>query len=606
VDTITGSGRRAVACAIAFWRLAHIVALVNLRPARLTAVLAVALILAGLVPGVTSAAAVAPKVAIIVGPAGTSITASYRKAADAAAAVAETLTPNVVKVYSPDATWPAVKAAVSGAAVVVYLGHGNGWPSRYSNALQARTVDGFGLNPVGGVDDVAHQYFGEAFVAKLHLAQGAVILLSHLCYASGSTEPGLPDGTFSDVLSRVDNFASGFLAAGAGAVIAEGHQGPAALMAAALRGPLAASRAWRSASWGHNHLSSYASTRVVGAAVSLDPDAASAGYYRSLVQAPGAVGRSVISAAPVPVQIIKVGPPSLVKAGARFGSAVVDSVVAPGATTAVQLPVTSAAKALPSSLLVGVRWLPLVAPSPPDAATTGSGLVVGEASADVVDTATASKAGTSLRLGLTVPTAPGTYVVLLTLETADGTPYDVATQALLRPFTVVVPKPVDLRITGPSTLASQPGVPLSFDVALANTGTQAWGSSLYASMWTDPAPDPTVANSFDSVLALSANWLNTATGVVTPAASYPLPRQLGAPGGSTVLHFTIEAPTTGGQYLLVLSLAVQGNLGEFPQTPLLIPSSISADAPTATPAPTATSAAPSMPTPTASPSLPTG
>ena len=577
-------------------------AYLNQRLGRLAATMAVTLVLAGLVPGVTSAAAAAPKVAIIVGPAGASITENYRQAADAAAAVAESLTPNVVKVYSPDATWPAVKAAVTGAAVVVYLGHGNGWPSRYSSTLQGRTMDGFGLNPVGGVDDVAHQYFGESFISKLHLAQGAVVLLSHLCYASGSTEPGLADGTFSDVLSRVDNFASGFLSAGAGAVIAEGHQGPAALMAAALRGPLAASRAWQSASWGHNHMATFASTRVPGAAVSLDPDTANTGYYRSLVQAPGAVGRTILTT-PAPVQIIKVGPPSLVSAGAKFGSAVVQSVVAPGATTAVQLPVTSAAKTLPSSLIVGVRWLPLVAPSTPDATTTDGGLVVGEANADVVDTASATRSGSSLKLGLSAPTTPGTYVVLLTLETADGTPYDVATQALLRPFTVVVPKPIDLRITGPSLLTSQPGVPVSFDVALENTGTQAWGSSLYASIWNDPALDPALDASFSKVLSLRANWLNTATGVVTPAASYPLPRQLGAPGGSTNVHLNIESPATDGQYLLVLSMAVQGDLGEFPQTPLLISSVISGDAPSATPAP-APSASPSASPVAPAPSAP--
>ena len=557
----------------------------------------VALVLAGLVPATAGAAATAPKVAIIVGPAGASITQNYRQAAEAAAAVARTLTPNVVKVYSPNATWPAVRAAVTGASVVVYLGHGNGWPSRYSNVLQSRTMDGFGLNPVAGVDDVAHQYFGEKFVSQLHVAQGAVVLFSHLCYASGSSEPGLADGTFNDILTRVDNFASGFLTAGAGVVIAEGHQDPAALMAAALRGPLAASRAWRAASWGHNHMTSYPSTRVTGAGITLDPDTASAGFYRSLVQAPGSAGRNiVIPTSTGPVQTVPVGPPSLVASGARFGTAVVDSVKAPGATTSVRLPVTRAAQALPKSLLVGVRWLPLVAPSAPDAATTASGLVVGEASVDVVDTATATRSGGTLRLGLATPTTPGTYVVLMTLEASDGTPYDVATQALLRPFTVVVPKPIDLRMTGPSTLLSQPGVPVSFDVVLQNTGTQPWGSSLYASIWNDPALDSTLDASFSRVLSLSASWLDTATGEVIPAADYPLPRQLGAPGGTTDVHLSIEAPDTGGQYLLMLSLAVQGNLGQFPQTPLLVPTTISVTAPSAAP-----SAAPASPAPSTAP-----
>ena len=37
-----------------------------------------------------------------------------------------------MKVYSPNATWSAVKAALQGASIVVYMGHGNGFPSPYS------------------------------------------------------------------------------------------------------------------------------------------------------------------------------------------------------------------------------------------------------------------------------------------------------------------------------------------------------------------------------------------------------------------------------------------------------------------------------------------
>src|SRR5689334_11393612 len=95
----------------------------------------VALLLAALVALMSSvvappvrAAGVAPKVVLIVGPAG-GATPSYRRLADEAAAAAAKLTTNVVKVYSPDATWPNVKAALKDASVVVYLGHGNGWPS---------------------------------------------------------------------------------------------------------------------------------------------------------------------------------------------------------------------------------------------------------------------------------------------------------------------------------------------------------------------------------------------------------------------------------------------------------------------------------------------
>jgi hypothetical protein len=551
------------------------------RLGRLAAVATAALIVGAVAPvPAVAAQAAAPKVAIIVGPAGTAITARYRKAADDAAAVAQKLTPNVVRVYSPNATWPAVREAVTGASVVVYLGHGNGWPSPYSSSLRAKTMDGFGLNPVAGVDDVAHQYFGEAYVSRLRLAPGAVVLLSHLCYASGSSEPGMDDGAFSDVLSRVDNFAAGFIAAGASAVVAEGHKDPAALIAAAIRGPATMTKAWTSAKWGHGNIASYASARTSDAVVSLDPDAESGGFYRSLVRGSGGAGLvpglvSGSAGAGLPA-----APPSLATAGARFGTAVVANAVAPGASTSVQLPVTAAAASVPASLLVGVRWLPLVASSAdPGSASTDNGLVVGEASADVVETATARRSGGALEVSVPTPKAPGTYVVLMTLEADDGTPYDVATQALLRPFTVVVPKPVDLRITAPASIEAQPGAPVSLTVTLDNTGTQAWGSSLYQSMWADPSLSPVLDVEFSSVLALTASWLDVATGSAAPAAAYPLPRALGAPGGTATVNLGVLAPAAPGQYLLVLSLAVHGTLGEFPQEPLLIPAGIGADAP---------------------------
>ena len=78
-----------------------------------------------------AAAARVPKVALIVGPVGDTITARYKALANEAATVARNAGAEVVKVYSPNATWPAVRDAISDASIVIYLGHGNGWPSRY-------------------------------------------------------------------------------------------------------------------------------------------------------------------------------------------------------------------------------------------------------------------------------------------------------------------------------------------------------------------------------------------------------------------------------------------------------------------------------------------
>jgi len=95
------------------------------------------------VPSPTAAAG--PKVAIIVGPVG-SLTNTYRSMANEVATAATAAGATVVKAYSPLATWANVKAAVNGANVVVYFGHGNGYPNPYgTNELTDRS-NGWGLN----------------------------------------------------------------------------------------------------------------------------------------------------------------------------------------------------------------------------------------------------------------------------------------------------------------------------------------------------------------------------------------------------------------------------------------------------------------------------
>ena len=160
-------------------------------------------------------------------------------------AIARQYTPDVVELYSPNATWTAVKDALKGASLVVYMGHGNGWPSRYRDSLYPITQDGFGLNPTAGGGDYQHQYFGEASIAsEVKLARNAVVLLNHLCYASGNSEPGLPEGTLDVAKQRVDNYAAGFIRAGASAVIAEAWSSPSYFVRAILGGGRSIQTAW--------------------------------------------------------------------------------------------------------------------------------------------------------------------------------------------------------------------------------------------------------------------------------------------------------------------------------------------------------------------------
>ena len=457
---------------------------------------------------------------------------------------------------------------MTGASVVVYLGHGNGWPSRYSDALMPGTQDGFGLNPVAGGGDQAHQYYGEAPVSKLHLAPGAVVLLDHLCYASGNSEPTLPPGTFDQALARVDNFAAGFIAAGATTVVAEGHANPDGLIAAAIAGNAALAHAWATASWAHGHTATYTSARTTGAVISLDPDTADGGYYRSMVQAAG-TAQSPQSPGPVPVT--PPGPPSLAAAGARFGTASVQGSVLPGASVAVQVPVKKASAKLPASLSVGLRWVPLTPAGTDSGGSTAAGdLVVSEAASDIVQTADATLTGKNLVVPATIPADAGTYVVLLTLQTGDGVPFDVATQALLRPFTVVVPRAIDVTIGAPAVVNAAAGAATHVAVNLSNTGTQRWGSYL-APLWDDPTIEPWLARYLDSVLVLTATWLDPASGVATPAATYPLPRDLAVPGHATTVDLAVATPAQPGHDLLVLTVTARGALGAFPERTLVIP-----------------------------------
>ena len=200
-------------------------------PLRKLAFILLAAMLAGLgavVPAAAPAAFAAanPKVAIIVGPTH-GMTAGNRAAADQLYAEAIKYTANVVRVYSPGATWARVKAAVNGASIVVYMGHGNGWPAPYPNDATYSQKDGFGLNydnnGDGKLSDSEVRYYGEPSIRTLTPAPNAVVLLFHLCYASGNPEPGGAAPTLSTAVQRADNFAAAFLRTGARAVLAIGH-----------------------------------------------------------------------------------------------------------------------------------------------------------------------------------------------------------------------------------------------------------------------------------------------------------------------------------------------------------------------------------------------
>ena len=120
------------------------------------------------------------------------------------AEVMESRRPQLVQeVRDAEGLSPAAAEAVVSQAIDRWVWYA-GWSDKYVQILG-------GLNPVAGADDSSHQYFGEASVDNVQLADNEVVLLNHLCYASGNTEPGLPEGTLDMATQRVDNYAAGFI-----------------------------------------------------------------------------------------------------------------------------------------------------------------------------------------------------------------------------------------------------------------------------------------------------------------------------------------------------------------------------------------------------------
>jgi hypothetical protein len=157
------------------------------------------------------------KAVFIVGPEEV-LTESNLLEAEAMAVQAEAAGMDVRRVFFPHATWENVLVEIQGASLVAYLGHGYGYPSNTTKLTESQQ-DGMGLNSYDGSSDIDVTYYGANLIREsIQLAPHAVVLLMHGCYTAGNGLPGTPIPTPELARERVDNFASGWLAAGAGAV----------------------------------------------------------------------------------------------------------------------------------------------------------------------------------------------------------------------------------------------------------------------------------------------------------------------------------------------------------------------------------------------------
>ena len=247
----------------------------------LTGVFAALLLATATTATAPEAQAATKRVVIVVGPVG-SATENYRDGARQLASQARSYGASVTSIFSPYATWARVSAAAKGANVLIYLGHGNGYPSPYG-AFNARTKNGMGLNSSDGSS--SHTYYGEYYIDRdIQMAKNAVVILNRLCYASGNNEWGAGYPSQSTAKQRVDGYGAGFLRAGAQAVFAEGIDSTSYI----LYGLFKTDRTIRQIFWSDPARDgrwdfSFASSRTPGYHAEMDPLDGSNRYYRSVV-----------------------------------------------------------------------------------------------------------------------------------------------------------------------------------------------------------------------------------------------------------------------------------------------------------------------------------
>jgi len=197
-------------------------------------------------PTPTRAAVTPIKIALIVGPMGSN-TAWNRQHADEIAQEAISMGATVAKAYSPNATYAKVRAAVAGANIVVYLGHGSGYPNPYHASLLADRNDGWGLNTTttnGDQDSWANHtlvYCGEkALQGQLTSTDGAdqrkycgggaiapapgfVMVYIGSCYTAGGNEDGSAMATNSDAYAHLAYYSRPMISALGGSGYFAGH-----------------------------------------------------------------------------------------------------------------------------------------------------------------------------------------------------------------------------------------------------------------------------------------------------------------------------------------------------------------------------------------------
>jgi len=225
----------------------------------------------------------------------------------------------------------------------------------------------------------------------------------------------------------------------------------------------------------------------------------------------------------------------------------VESPVVPPVTGAEPGPAASAAPSppvaeIPAQASPGTDEEPVMAPDPPEV-----DLVKEEVPGSLVTLAPASASGRRPAVAVALPARPGLYRLVVTFHDAAGVAYDSATQGLFPSLVVAVTGPLWATYGTPDQVLVGAGRRLDVRVTVANSGSQPWGKRPIESL-VDPAP---IADADPPLLV--ARWVGLDGTATAASAAGTVPAYVD-PGASATLELILDAPATGGRYLLLFDV----------------------------------------------------
>jgi hypothetical protein len=173
---------------------------------------------------------------------------------------------------------------------------------------------------------------------------------------------------------------------------------------------------------------------------------------------------------------------------------------------------------------------------------------------EIVAPVAAKRRGNTLSVPVSVPTKGGLYRLVATIHQADGVAFDPASQALIPALIVRVTGRLTATYDAPSAVTATAGGPLQVKVKVTNLGERAWGA---------PSIAPRIGGAEyvpASRATLVARWVGLATGSTGSIAAESntlLPPGL-APRSTAVATLALTAPTSPGEYLLLIDVFLPG------------------------------------------------